>query len=163
MMTLSKKEKILFGLMAFSILFGAYELFRPAPSKNRTTSNGAGTEQMLAFIHEVSSSVIESAPSELEGHIISRVETEWDHDPFAVTGSNYRTGTPRQGYEPPQKEFLYSGYMSAKGKKIAIINGTEYVAGEPLGERYVLKDIFPSKVIIVDIVWKKRIVVLLKE
>jgi len=43
----------------------------------------------------------------------------------------------------------YTGYLEDKGKKIAIINGVEYMTGEPLDiEGYILQKITSSRVII---------------
>jgi hypothetical protein len=46
---------------------------------------------------------------------------------------------------------VYSGYVDTGQKKMAIINGWEYEAGQPLDvEGYLLKKVTPSRVLIVN-------------
>ena len=62
----------------------------------------------------------------------------------------------KNGPEPAEEyhkrsAFSYSGYLKVSNKNLAIINGVEYEAGDPLEiEGYVLKKIYPGKVVIVN-------------
>ena len=87
---------------------------------------------------------------------LSRAETGWVHDPFYERKS-FREWEKRKERAKSRRgisqkvSFSYSGYLKVSNKNLAIINGVEYEAGDPLEiEGYVLKKIYPGKVVIVN-------------
>jgi hypothetical protein len=54
--------------------------------------------------------------------------------------------------EARSNDFVYSGYLEVNQRRLAVINGMEYVVGEQLESGgYIVKSIDPEKVILEDV------------
>jgi hypothetical protein len=109
-----------------------------------------------AFLTDITSRLPKGSLPTADAYILSRADSGWVHDPFYERKS-FREWEKRKerakagGGISQRVSFSYSGYLQARGKNLAIINGVEYEAGDPLEiEGYVLKKIYPGKVVIVN-------------
>lgn len=154
---LEPRQIVILGIMLLAILYGAYELLftgRKGPAAPVTAQSGA---DMTTFITEMSAVLGKDAPSQIDAQAIQRAEAEWLRDPFtpprndpqwaaaqaapqAAAGSGAAAG-------PAKASFNYTGYVDTGHKKIAIVNGNAYAAGDALDvEGYVLKGVTPSRI-----------------
>jgi hypothetical protein len=86
----------------------------------------------------------------LDAYIIGRAETDWKQNPF-IEKNYYKEWAAGEGAgaSGASAKIIYSGYVDAGKKKMAVINGLEYAVGESLEiPGYILKTITSSKVVI---------------
>jgi len=64
----------------------------------------------------------------------------------------------------PEAGFTYSGYLEIGDRRLAIINGIEYETGDELAMGgYIVRGIYPNRVVI-EVKWRKeKIIVPLEE
>ena len=145
------------GVMFLAILYGAYELFFTAPKKPDGVTEKAATD-LRAFIGNMTASLTKDAPSPVVAYTIKRMEAEWLRDPFYAPKNDREWLATKEAAQPggttnpgtPKGLFNYTGYVDTGHKKIAIVNGSEYAAGEALdvGGVHVLKGISPDRITI---------------
>jgi hypothetical protein len=86
--------------------------------------------------------------SEAEVYVIAKAAEEWPEDPFY---KEERRSAEAEDEEKGSAEpvFRYSGYLEIGRKKLAVINGREYVLGQELeGGGYIVREIHQNKVVI---------------
>lgn len=158
---MTKREKIIVGLMLLSVVYGIYALFFEGKGKGSSTptasvSTAAQIENLNAFITKVAEASRAGLSKEDE-YIISRAETPWKQDPLITAEL---TDRPQEEIKrkkqiveaaAPRPGFTYTGFMQMGDKKFAIINGFEYAPGDQLQEGgYAVSSITPSQVVIVS-------------
>jgi hypothetical protein len=156
---MSKREKIIVGVMSFSILFAMVYFLSPV-----ITGPGTKPEEQYTgsekIIQEIALELKKVAASPNENYVISRAEAAWAKDPF------YRKVQPVQAKgSPGAPDIVYSGFVDMGEKKLAIINGNTYQVGEKLdfGSSFYLKSVEPSRVVIADRQNQRSVVIKLKE
>lgn len=147
---MNRREKIITGLALAAVLYGGYALLTGGSGpENRQGKTG----DLAGFVAQVSERTGKNRLSEAELHTILKAAEPWKENPFLrgrerdfMSAASEDTG-PRDGKK--EGAFVYSGYIEIAGKKIAIINGVEYEAGDKLEEEgYVLRKILPTKVVL---------------
>jgi hypothetical protein len=86
-----------------------------------------------------------------EDFIMLQAEAEWKRDPFLKPGSFVKFGAENgQAGVLAEELFTYSGYLEIADKKLAIINGIEYKAGEMIvnGGGYIVSSISPTEAVL---------------
>ncbi len=141
--------------MIIAVLFGGYSFFFTSPSK--TDIEGKGLEALNKFVVDVAENLRKKDLSETDNYIIQQALAEWKREPF-VKPQLYVKPAELEEEDSDQEEevitaqelnLIYSGYLEAVDKQLAIINGMEYEAGEMLGqEGYFIKNILPNRVVI---------------
>jgi len=153
---LTKRQIIILSLMVVAVLYAVYDFIiapRNKPAAIDTTGKAAELEALKSDI----TAKIPKVSSAAGDYIVSRAEAGWAHDPFYDSKSFrewMRFKEPsKTGIRTSQKIFFgYTGFLKVDKRKIAIINGAEYETGDALDiEGYVLKNIYPDKVVIVNI------------
>ena len=148
---MTKREKIIVGLAVLAVAYGAVELFLPrvdsAPPKLTQSSEG-----LTAFIAKVAE-VAKPGTGSTGAAILEKAETAWRQNPFMKIQKPPPPPEQVSEKKAPEKataRLAYSGYLDMGGRRLAIINGLEYEAGdkvEPGG--LTVKSILPNKVIMV--------------
>ncbi|MEW5725068.1 MAG: hypothetical protein AB1896_18290 [Thermodesulfobacteriota bacterium] len=155
---MSKREKIIIALMAAAMLYGGYELlFGSRPS---ATTPGPSTEEVAAFVAEMSGLLAAKSPALAHApYILSRASAEWQKDPFAGRELVALYHTESKVREEESAEAVpvilggelglaYTGFLQSGENALAIINGLEYEVGDRLDgpEGYLVKAISPEQV-----------------
>jgi len=159
---MSKREKIIVGIMIFSILFALVYYLSPA-----VTGQGAKPAEQYTgsekIIQEIASELKKVASSPTENYVIARAEAAWAKDPFykKVLPAAAKTGPGGTG----GADIVYSGFVDMGGKKLAVINGNTYQVGEKLdfGGAFYLKSVEATRVVINDRQSQRNIVIKLKD
>ena len=153
---LTRQQIIILGIMALVIVFAAYDFFIAPRSKSEMIDIKKKTSELEIFLADITSRLPKGALPTADAYVLSRAESEWVHDPFYERKS-FREWEKRKerakagGGMSQRVSFSYSGYLKVSNKNLAIINGVEYEAGDRLElEGYVLKNIYPGKVVIVN-------------
>ena len=135
---MSKREKIIVGLMVVAALYGGYTFLFSGSAGGKKKSYGqpqVGVNDLVAgLIKRIQGADTTAADTE----ILEKSSAQWQKDPFLVVKKS------RAPEEETEKEpeiiargdltgsFNYSGYMEMGKNKLAIINGREYEEGDQL-------------------------------
>ena len=157
---MSKREKIIVGVMVFSILFALVYFLSPA-----ITGQGAKPAEQYTgsekIIQEIAAELKKVASSPSENYVIARAEAAWAKDPF------YKKVQPVAAKAGPggAQDIVYSGFVDMGEKKLAVINGSTYRVGDKLdfGGAFYLTSVEPSRVVIADRQNQRNIVIKLKD
>ena len=151
MAKLNKRQIIILVVMAVFVLYGAYEYLIATPSRKSADNTKSDTVEINSFVTGLTNELAKDSAAGVDSYIISRAEAEWKNNPF-MEKSSYREYSENEGAaggKASAVKIIYSGYVDAGKKKMAVINGVEYGLGEQLElEGYVLKNITSSKVVI---------------
>jgi hypothetical protein len=148
---MTTREKIIVGIMLLTVGYGAIELLMPrAPVGPTTMLPAQSAESLNTFITKVADTV-KTSPADAGALLIQKAETAWKQDPFLVI----RKAAPKveektASREPvrPLPNMTYSGFLEIGAKRLAIINGMEYEAGDRLSAGGItIKSVLPNKVI----------------
>jgi len=148
---MTKREKIIVGIMVLTVGYGAIELLLPR-AKTRTGPTALQpAENLSVFISKVADAA-KSAASESSALIIQKAEAAWKLDPFMVIRK--AAPPPAEGRSPTEtaravSNLIFNGFLEIGSKRLAIINGMEYEAGDRVSPgAFSIKTILPNKVIL---------------
>jgi hypothetical protein len=159
---MNKREKIIVGVMVFSILFALVYFLSPAITWQgaKPAEPYTGSEKI---IQEIAAELKKVASSPNENYVIARAEATWAKDPFykKVMPVSAKAGPGGAGAQ----DIVYSGFVDMGEKKLAVINGNTYQVGEKLdfGGAFYLKSVEPSQAVIADRQNQRNIVIKLKD
>jgi hypothetical protein len=156
---MSKREKIIIGVMVFSILFALVYFLTPAITGQgeKPGDQYTGSEKI---IQEIATELKKVAASPNENYIIAKAEAAWTKDPF------YKKVQPAPIKGPTgAPDIVYSGFVDMGQKKFAVINGSTYQVGDKLdfGSSFYLRSVEPSRVVIVDKQNQRNVVIKLRD
>lgn len=159
---MNKREKIIVGVMVFSILFALVYFLSPSITWQgaKPAEPYTGSEKI---IQEIAAELKKVASSPNENYVIARAEATWAKDPF------YKKVMPVAAKAGPggagAQDIVYSGFVDMGEKKLAVINGNTYQVGEKLdfGGAFYLKSVEPSQAVIADRQNQRNIVIKLKD
>ncbi len=152
---LKTREKIIVVIAALGVLYAGYVYFiEPAIKKAKIKDS---KQEISTPVSIVKNDLIKDADAPMGKYVIARAETDWKKNPFVDrNSSSYKEWASIQraaaaGSSGVAGKIIYSGYVDAGRKKIAIIDGFEYQAGDQLEmEGYILKQVTPSQVLILN-------------
>lgn len=153
MENLNKRQIIILAVMVLAILYGLYVLLSgPAKPKQALVSSQQQSKQLSDYINTFNANMAAEVPRQADAYMIGRINKEWSRNPFMDRGG-FRAWMASK--EPAKGgvgrlTFNYTGYIEAAGgKRVAIVNGFEYAAGDIMDTPgYRVKSIFPRRVII---------------
>jgi hypothetical protein len=153
---LTRQQIVILSVMILVIFVAVYDFFIAPRSKAEIVDVGKKTSELQAFLTDITSRLPKGSLPAADAYVLSRAESAWVHDPFYERKS-FREWEKRKerakagGGILQRVSFSYSGYLKVSNKNLAIINGIEYEAGDRLEiEGYVLKKIYPGRVVIVN-------------
>jgi len=148
---MTNREKIIVGLAALALGYGAMELLLPR-AKVAPVSQPQSLEGLNAFITKVADAT-RVGTAEASAIVIQKAEAAWKQDPFLEIQK-------AKAVKPPDKpttetarlpNLVYNGFMELGSKRLAIINGQEYEAGDKLSPGgFTIKSILPTRVVLVS-------------
>jgi hypothetical protein len=168
MKKLSKQQIVILAVMALVVLYGAYDILSPKAPKTDAVSPAARSAERAEFISEFTANTARNLPSKFDAYSVVRAEAKWVGNPFDdrklyAAWKSARTPTGPAA-DLPKHVFTYTGYIQGGTKRIAIVNNVEYGVGDALDiQGYSVKEISPTKVVIVNKMEKKVIDVPLQE
>jgi hypothetical protein len=148
---MTNREKIIVGLAALALGYGAMELLLPR-AKVAPVSQPQSLEGLNVFITKVADAT-RVGTAEASAIVIQKAEAAWKQDPFLEIQK-------AKAVKPPDKpttetarlpNLVYNGFIELGSKRLAIINGQEYEAGDKLSPGgFTIKSILPTRVVIVS-------------
>jgi hypothetical protein len=150
---LKTREKIIIAIAVLGVIYAGYVyLIEPAINKSKTKDQ---KQEISAQANSAKTDNYVIADVAQQEYIVARAEANWKKNPFIDRNSkSYKewASIQRAAGGGAVAKMVYSGYIDAGIKKIAIIDGMEYRVGEQLEmEGYTLKQVTPSQVLIVNI------------
>jgi hypothetical protein len=146
---LNKRQIIILVVAALFVLWAIYDLLiaGPASKKAKMEPKPVAVE---TFVSTITADLAQYKMAGVNAYIATNAEMSWGASPFWEHASfNEFSGNEKGGGSVVK--IVYSGYVDTGRKKMAIINGWEYEAGEELDvEGYVLKSVSPSRVLITN-------------
>lgn len=167
MTKLNLRQTIILAVMCVVILYGAYEWLSPAAGGTTTGLTG-NLEDKQVFLGKLTEELGKEEESRKAAYAVAMAETPWLKDPF-LDSTRYplwlQAKDAEAGGAPQEKlNFVYSGFVENRGRKMAIVNGDEYASGDKLlTNRHVLKSIDALKVVIQELSTGQEITVLFQE
>ncbi len=145
-MNISKREKIILGVVAGAAVVAAYIQFL-APSGGEGGIDIQKVKQDLtSFVTSTSAAVAQAKPDEQALHALALAARPWKGDPFLKTDEPIDLGKTEEINFP---ELSYTGFVGMDTKRVAVINGVEYEVGDELSSPgFILEEIHPDRVIV---------------
>jgi hypothetical protein len=146
---MTKREKIIVGIMVLTVGYGAIELLLPRAQTGAAVPAVQSTESLNTFIAKVADAA-KGAASESSVLVVQKAEAGWNQDPFLIIRKPPPAAEARAPKETarPVPNLTYSGFLEIGPKRLAIINGMEYEAGDRVNPgAFSIKSILPNKVI----------------
>ncbi|MCK5544355.1 MAG: hypothetical protein KAI35_04000 [Desulfobulbaceae bacterium] len=156
------REKIIAGLAFIALIYMVISLLFSSP-ENDTKELEKISQDLNQFATQAVMKAVGAQPSELDLYVTDMAEAEWMNNPFLksespVISEQVDNVTATSG---ETMEITYTGYLKTMEKKLAIINDFEYEEGEMLDRiGYLVLDITPGRVVIVDKKKKKNQIIL---
>ncbi|MBW2570217.1 MAG: hypothetical protein JRE47_12865, partial [Deltaproteobacteria bacterium] len=144
---MSTREKIILCFVILAAGYAAYNFLADTPKRIHVE-----TEEELIDLKKLTADVIEEVNKAIltktEAFIIGQAVAEWKRDPFLKPGPpvKFRSENGQPELSAEELSFIYSGYLEMADRKLAIINGIEYKAGEMIinGGGYIVSSISPT-------------------
>jgi hypothetical protein len=147
---MTTREKIIVGIMLLTVGYGAIELLLPRAQTGSPTPAAQPSENLTTFIAKVADAA-KAATSETSALIVQKAEAGWNQDPFMEIHKPPATpAETRSSVETARaiSNMVYSGFLEIGPKRLAIINGMEYEAGDRVNsDAFSIKTVLPNKVI----------------
>ncbi|MCU0561794.1 MAG: general secretion pathway protein GspB [Desulfobacterales bacterium] len=159
---MTHREKIIVGLAVLSLGYGAIEFMLPR-TKPAPPLQAQSAEGLTAFISKIAEAT-RSLGAEASSAVIQKAEAAWNQNPFMdipkAKAPEVRTEVAKTA-DRPLPNLVYSGFLEVGSKRLAIINGQEYEAGDKLDPGgFTLKSILPTRVMITSAQWGSTPIVL---
>ena len=147
---MTNREKIIVGLAALALGYGAVQVLLPRANVE-SGLQPQNQEGLNAFITKVADAT--RAGTDAAGAIvIAKAEAAWKQDPFIEIpkAKAAETTATRPKETARLSNLAYNGFIELGSKRLAIINGQEYEAGEKLNPGgFTIKSILPTRVVVV--------------
>ena len=144
---MSKREQVILGFVILAALYAGYDYLGTSEKPSQIKTEEELTE-LKNLMTNVTIQVNNAVLSDTETFLIKNAEADWKRDPFLSPGVPVKFVSDSEPEISAQGlSFRYSGYLETADKKLAIINGIEYEAGEMLPEGgFIVRSISDSQV-----------------
>jgi hypothetical protein len=143
-----KRQSIILGVMALVVLYGLYDLIIASKVRLEAPDANIRAVELQSFITQTTATIGNDMPSAYDMYIASRAGSMWGNNPFYRKSWDDQSSRPKDNVSM-RSLFVFEGYIETGGRKVAVINDVEYMAGDPLEkEGFFVKKISPSSVLI---------------
>lgn len=164
---LTKSQKIIFAILAAVAFFAVYDLvFLSSRPKDKPPQTAVSDlEAMKELVKTVPALILQSQLPEKYEHLIRKAEAPWTMNLFLDQKRYNEWAFGRMTAAMPKLvELTYSGFIGGGTQKMAIINNVEYMVNDRLETPgFILREIFPDRVIIEDTSRRHRFNVPIRE
>ena len=131
---MTKREKVIIGLMLTAVLFGAYT-FLASPAGDEALNPEKTMDEINNAIVDLAGKINRNSISKT-GSIIEKAKQKWKKDPFVQTlgplDNLDNEAVDVQASAVPTS-IRFTGFIHVGDKMVAIINGLEYEEGDIIG------------------------------
>jgi hypothetical protein len=136
--------------MLLVVVYGVYTLFFSSPSKNILIGGDKELGSLNAFIAKVADNT-KADLSEQQTYVLQKAQTGWKQDPFVSITEKIQVKEEPETIESStlKSRMVYTGFLQMGNKRLAIINGMEYEAGDKLDpDGFTIQNIYPNRVVV---------------
>jgi hypothetical protein len=147
---MSTREKILVGLMIAAVCLGSLMLLSGGQKPKTTATASDEPNTLTRMLTNLAAQVGNNKSLEENRYTLSMARTPWQDTLFldddSLLSSSVETLGPADML-PSNVSLVYSGYIETAQRRVAIINGIEYVEGDQLDKSvFTVRQITPSQV-----------------
>jgi hypothetical protein len=147
---MSSREKIIVVVVALCAAYGLFDFLR---RQFRGTDPSVAIQEqaakLSAFIDETRAGLQAAKLTPVENRVIERANRNWASNPFFQRQEEVATAAVPGTAEPQARPFRYTAFLSVGDKRMAIVDGMEYGAGDTVaGSRCVVQSIEPDKLVL---------------
>jgi len=151
MANLKKREIIILALAGLAVLYGVYEYFLADRLFGKKVPISTESQTTATLTGSIADELNKNKLSDSENYIIKQAGVDWGSNPFLNKDLCRAWISKDIAAAANALKLNYSGYVDSGKRRMAIINNVEYRVDEELIEEgYVVKQITPSKVVILD-------------
>lgn len=147
---MSTREKILVGLMIAAVCLGSLMLFSGGQKPKTLIAASDETNSLTRMLTNLAAQFGSDKSLEVNRYTLSMARTPWQDTLFldgdSLLSSSSETAGPTDVL-PSNVSLVYTGYIETTQRRVAIINGIEYVEGDQLDKSvYTVRQITPDQV-----------------
>lgn len=133
--------------MLLAVVYGAYTFLFSSPRQEGVVRGDPEQNALKAFIVQVAEKS-KAGLSKTQAYVLQKAQSEWEKDPLIQIKP--RKPEEKEKQQPKLKsDILYTGFLQMGDKRLAIINGVEYEAGDKLEPGgFIIRSIFPNHVVL---------------
>lgn len=150
---MSKREKIIVGLMAVAVLYFVYAFFLADDKQKTPPAAASSSDAVLKMAEELREKLkrgeFDPPPS---AALLTALESGWREENFVVADfylpdlaaledEEQEASLNAEEVEAAAAELVYSGFLELDSRRLAVINGSEYEVGDEVGDGLVLERI----------------------
>jgi hypothetical protein len=149
---MSTREKILVGLMIAAVCLGALMLFSDGQKPTALKTGADETNTLTRMLTNLAAQFGNDSSLEENRYALSMARTPWQDTLFLDDSSLLLSSTEDPGSRellPSNVSLIYSGFIETPQRRVAIINGIEYIEGEILDKsKFVVRHIDATRVVL---------------
>ena len=149
---MSLREKILVGLMIVAVVIGALSLMGDGTEPKGSGGLGRDRQPLTRMLTRLTAQFDQGTSLESSRYTLAMAQSPWEKTLFLDDDGMLAAVGRQPGTEavlPANLSLVYSGYIETPRRRVAIINGIEYVVGDRLDQSsYTLRQITPQEVLI---------------
>ena len=146
--------------MLLAVVYGIYAWFLSSPKQAATVSDDNEQKGLNAFIIKVAEKTT-TGLSKNQAYVLQKAEAKWKRDPLIQIEPKTSEKEEDSHQFVLTSKIMYTGFLRMGDKRLAIINGMEYEAGdvlEPGG--FIIRSISAGRVVIAPPGRKKKTIIL---
>lgn len=146
------REKIIILLAIAAIIYGIYILFFAASPRLTANHTDKNAEETKTMVLDLVKGLTKDDTSKRDIYIITSAAAKWVREPFLTSEHRLVSGKgeANESAAPTTIDLLYTGFLQAGDKRLAVINGMEYEMGEHIDAgNYTVKNITPKQTVVI--------------
>ncbi|MGD8284313.1 MAG: hypothetical protein PVG08_09400 [Desulfobacterales bacterium] len=144
---MTNREKIIVGLMLIVVVYGVYTLFLSSPSETKI-SGQQNLETLNTFVAKIADKA-KSGLSKKQSYVLQKAKTKWKQDPLIQMREAPKVEEEEIIMPATKSKIVYTGFLQMGNKRLAIISGMEYEAGDKLEPGgFIVRNINPNHVVL---------------
>jgi hypothetical protein len=144
---MTNREKIIVGLMLIVVVYGVYTLFLSSPSETKI-SGQQNLETLNTFVAKIADTA-KSGLSKKQSYVLQKAKTKWKQDPLIQMREAPKVEEEEIIMPATKSKIVYTGFLQMGNKRLAIISGMEYEAGDKLEPGgFIVRNINPNHVVL---------------
>jgi hypothetical protein len=144
---MTNREKIIVGLMLIVVVYGVYTLFLSSPSETKI-SGQQNLETLNTFVAKIADKA-KSGLSKKQSYVLQKAKTKWKQDPLIQMREAPKVEEEEVIMPATKSKIVYTGFLQMGNKRLAIISGMEYEAGDKLEPGgFIVRNINPNHVVL---------------
>jgi hypothetical protein len=149
---MSTREKILVGLMIVSVCLGVWLLLGDRQKESPLTADSGEPDTLISMLTNLTAQFGNDSTLAGDRYTLSMALTPWPETLFLEDENllpQAASASADNGAMPSNVPLVYSGYIETAQRRVAIINGIEYIVGEMVDQSLlVVRHIDPKRVVL---------------